>query len=315
MSRPVSHYFSPQAPPLDEAALYWTSARARGALLRFATGAGVFSKSGLDDGSRLLIETALDSPLEPVVEVQMNVDLEARLNAAVARVLAQLPQGAPYIEPKHVAPLLNIGQNAFTYHCRNCPQLRTWRGGSWRFFLDDPGHVEALKAVIKLVLWSGRKLPAELRLTHSAPPEPGAHLCDLGCGWGAIACFAAALSPGARVFGCDINERAVALARRNAHANGLDNAFFWCGDGLDAARDGFFDMILCNPPVRAGNEVIARLFDGARRCLKPDGTFWVVLRTAQGAKSWQKRLATQFGHCETAAIKGGYRILQCKMQD
>ena len=118
-----------------------------------------------------------------------------------------------------------------------------------------------------------------------------------------------------RVFGCDINPRAVALSRRNAHENGLDNAFFWCGDGLNAARDEFFDVIRCNPPVRAGNEVIARLFHGARRSLKPDGVLWGGVATAQGAKSWQKRLAAQFGHCETAAIKGGYRILQCKMQN
>ena len=210
MSRLVSHYFLPQASPQDEAALHWTIARVHGVELRCATGAGVFSKSGLDDGSRLLIETAL------------------------------------------------------------------------------PG---------------------------AAPLEPGARCCDLGCGWGAVACFAAALSPRARVFGCDINPRAVALACRNARENGLDNAFFWCGDGLGAARDEFFEVILCNPPVRAGNAVIARLFDGARRCLKPDGTLWVVLRTAQGAKSWQKRLAAQFGHCETAAIKGGYRILKCKVQN
>ena len=154
----------------------------------------------------------------------------------------------------------------------------------------------------------------ETALRHSSWPA-NARVADLGCGWGAISCFVAALAPQTLVFGCDINERAVALAHQNAQLNNLNNAFFWCGDGLDAAKSNFFDVIFCNPPVRAGNETIAQLFEGAQRCLKPDGELWVVLRTAQGAKSWQKRLKNQFGTCDTIEIKSGYRILKCKMQN
>jgi 16S rRNA (guanine1207-N2)-methyltransferase len=62
--------------------------------------------------------------------------------------------------------------------------------------------------------------------------------------------------------------------------------------------------------VRAGNQVIEKLFADAQRCLRPTGVLWVVLRTAQGAKSWRKKLETQFGQCETMAIEGGYRILK-----
>lgn len=210
MSRPTSHYFSPSA-PLKQTARF-LEATLNGLTLPFVSGDGVFSKSALDEGSRLMLEAAL-------------------------------------------RPSSN--------------------GTSW--------------------------------------PQK-AHLLDLGCGWGAVSCFAAALAPQTLVFGCDINERAVALAHQNARLNKLDNAFFWCGDGLSAARSEFFDVIFFNPPVRAGNETILRLFDDAQRCLKPEGELWVVLRTAQGAKSWQKRLKNQFGSCDTTEIKHGYRILQCKMQ-
>lgn len=111
---------------------------------------------------------------------------------------------------------------------------------------------------------------------------------------------------------CDINLRAVHLARVNLRQNQLDNARVWCGNGLSAIASQSFDTVLCNPPVRAGNAVIGRLFEDAHRCLERGGVLWVVLRTAQGAKSWQKRLAQQFGNCDTTAIKSGYRILRSR---
>lgn len=133
---------------------------------------------------------------------------------------------------------------------------------------------------------------------------------DLGCGWGALGCFCASFESQSRVWMCDINRRAVLLAHSNARENDLTNITAWRGDGAEAARADFFDVVLCNPPIRAGNAVIARLFDDAQRVLKSGGALWVVIRTAQGAKSWQRRLREQFGNCETIAIESGYRILK-----
>jgi 16S rRNA (guanine1207-N2)-methyltransferase len=120
----------------------------------------------------------------------------------------------------------------------------------------------------------------------------------------------ATLYPGARVFAIDVNARAVQLARHNLRLNGIEGASLWCGDGLSAAKSDFFDVIACNPPIRAGNVVIEKLFEDAHRGLKIGGELWVVIRTAQGAKSWEKRLAARFGSCETMAMKSGYRILK-----
>lgn len=138
----------------------------------------------------------------------------------------------------------------------------------------------------------------------------GATFADLGCGWGAVGAFVAAKFPGAQVLACDINPRAVQLCAHNFALNQLPNAHAWCGDGLSAVRPQLFDAVACNPPIRAGNTVIAKLFADAHAGLKSGGALWVVIRTAQGAKSWQKRLAQQFGACETLAIRGGYRILR-----
>ena len=140
----------------------------------------------------------------------------------------------------------------------------------------------------------------------------GVRLCDLGCGWGPVGCLLAKAFPDTSVFGCDINARAVFLARDNARRLLLPNAHFWCGDGLKSARPQLFDAILSNPPVRAGNAVIQSLFDDAFQTLQLNGQLWIVLRTAQGAKSWHKRLNAQFSNCRMIALQSGYRVLRCR---
>ena len=142
------------------------------------------------------------------------------------------------------------------------------------------------------------------------PTDFAGGIVDLGCGWGAIAAFAAARLPQSRVYAVDLNPRAAQLAAHNLHRNELTNAHVWSGDGLGATRAGSFDVVLCNPPVRAGNAVIGKLFEDARGALRDGGELWIVLRTAQGAKSWGKRLAASWGNCETVALDRGYRVLR-----
>ena len=148
-------------------------------------------------------------------------------------------------------------------------------------------------------------------LLESADLTGAKRIGDLGCGWGAVACFVAHEYSMSQVVACDINLRATQLAQLNLQTNKIENANVWCGDGLSSTRDNFFDAILFNPPIRAGNAVIQKLFDDAFRYLKIGGKLWIVLRTAQGAKSWAKKLETQFGNCETVLIVSGYRILKC----
>ena len=145
------------------------------------------------------------------------------------------------------------------------------------------------------------------RQSHATEPIP--NIGDLGCGYGAIGAFCAAQFPTSRVFSADINARAAQLCALNYAKNNLQNGFAWCGDGFSAVPDAFFGAILFNPPVRAGNATIAKLFGHCERTLRENGQLWVVLRTAQGAKSWAKKLEAQFGSCQTLQISAGYRVL------
>ncbi len=135
---------------------------------------------------------------------------------------------------------------------------------------------------------------------------------DLGCGWGAVGCVLARELPQAQIVMSDVNPRAVALARHNAKLNNLESTFCYCDDGFSAVVANTFGAILCNPPIRAGNEVMMRMFVNALRCLKVEGNLFAVIRTAQGAKSWQKRLKVLFDNCEMMEIKKGYRVLRCQ---
>ena len=157
---------------------------------------------------------------------------------------------------------------------------------------------------------AGSRVLLEIALPALQVLPSGAKLCDLGCGWGALGCFIAKRNENLWVTMCDINARAAWLANYNALQNELHNTRVWCGDGLRAVRDGTFDCIVSNPPIRAGNAALGVLFEDAHRSLKTGGEFWIVIRTAQGAKSWQKRLETLFGNCETIIIKNGYRVLK-----
>jgi 16S rRNA (guanine1207-N2)-methyltransferase len=161
----------------------------------------------------------------------------------------------------------------------------------------------------KSELDEGSKLLIETFIAHNTGAEQQ-HICDLGCGWGAIGCVLATLEPKCELLMCDVNAHAAALAALNARSLKLPNARAWCADTLSACRAACFDAVLCNPPVRAGNATIAQMFAQSRRCLRTGGSLWVVLRTAQGAKSWQKRLEAQFGLCDTLKIQKGFRILR-----
>lgn len=148
-----------------------------------------------------------------------------------------------------------------------------------------------------------------LLIKHLPLPVVGKAL-DLGCGYGPVGIVIAALSPEARVFLVDVNERAVALAQRNVADNGIRNADVRLGDGFAAVDDVRFDLIASNPPIRAGKSVIYAWVDEAYERLEPGGRFMLVARTSQGVKSLARKTAAVFGHVAEAGKGGGFRVIE-----
>lgn len=109
-----------------------------------------------------------------------------------------------------------------------------------------------------------------------------ASVLDVGCGYGPIGLAAAALVPEGHVTMVDINERAVQLAIENAERNGVKNVTIKQSDLFAEVKNERFDVILTNPPIRAGKETVHTIFELAYEHLKEGGALWVVIQKKQG---------------------------------
>lgn len=146
-------------------------------------------------------------------------------------------------------------------------------------------------------------------LLRSLPEQMTGRVLDLGCGWGAVGVSVGKAFPACEIVLCDVNSRALELSRQNAVANGVDVSVCQ-SDGLDQL-DGTFDYILTNPPIRAGKQVIYRLFAQSAARLRPQGELYLVIRKQQGAESALKYLKTVFDEAETVEKSGGFWVIRC----
>jgi 16S rRNA (guanine966-N2)-methyltransferase len=110
----------------------------------------------------------------------------------------------------------------------------------------------------------------------------GAAVLDLYCGSGAYALEALSRG-GARAVGVDSDSRAIAAARANAKAAGLDDrAGFVRRDalsfaGAEARRRGPFDIVFCDPPYNV-DAAAAGLLDRLAAAIAPDGVVVIEQR-------------------------------------
>lgn len=131
---------------------------------------------------------------------------------------------------------------------------------------------------------------------------------DLGCGYGPIGLAVAKLLPNATVYMSDVNERAVELGLKNARLNGITNIIIKSGEGFEPFPNQRYDLIITNPPIRAGKQIIYGMVDQAFDALNPGGRLVLVIRTKQGAKSMEAKMNSVFGNVTELEKGGGYRV-------
>ncbi|MBT2409707.1 methyltransferase [Streptomyces sp. ISL-12] len=144
------------------------------------------------------------------------------------------------------------------------------------------------------------------------PEDPAGKVVDLGCGNGVVGTAVALAGPGADVLFTDESFQAVASAEATYRASGArGNAEFRVGDGLAGVPVGSVDLVLNNPPFhshQATTDATAwRMFDGARRALRPGGELWVVGNRHLG---YHVKLRRLFGNSELVASDPKFVVLR-----
>ena len=135
-----------------------------------------------------------------------------------------------------------------------------------------------------------------------------AKVLDVGCGYGPIGLAAAKLAGRGHVTMIDVNARAVDLARENAELNQVSNVTILESDLFAALKDQKFDVVLTNPPIRAGKSIVHAIFEGAYERLESGGALWIVIQKKQGAPSAKAKLESLFAQVEEVTKDKGYRI-------
>ncbi|MGV9769713.1 class I SAM-dependent methyltransferase [Microbacterium sp. NPDC003461] len=195
------------------------------------------------------------------------------------------------------------------------------------YFSEAPASAEKLRRIrIPLAgrevevttaagVFSPERLDTGTKVLLDSTPEPpaGGDFLDLGCGWGPISLTLATLSPRARVWAVDVNERALDLVRRNAEELGLENIN--AVTPADVPSDVTFRTIRSNPPIRVGKSMLHELMETWIPRLAERSDAYLVVKRDLGSDSLQRWLAATFDDGFTVhrtATGKGYRVIKVR---
>ena len=108
----------------------------------------------------------------------------------------------------------------------------------------------------------------------------------------------------------DVNKRALHLCERNIKENKVS------GEQIESNIyenvTGTYDLVVTNPPIRAGKEVVKSILAGAKEHLNKDGDLWFVIHKDQGAKSMAKSLSDIY-NIEVVLKDKGFYVFRAKI--
>ena len=136
-------------------------------------------------------------------------------------------------------------------------------------------------------------------------------ILDVGCGYGFIGVVLCSFFSSSCLFS-DVNKRALHLCKRNIKENGIE------GNVVESSIydniDGTFDIVVTNPPIRAGKSVVYSILKGAKSHLNKGGRLWFVMRKDHGVKTAIKDLSDVY-EIEVMEKDKGFYIIRAKVID
>ncbi len=138
-------------------------------------------------------------------------------------------------------------------------------------------------------------------------------LLDIGCGYGTFGVCLKKVYPWLTVDMVDVNDRALTLCEKNIKENHLDDIHVYKSNAYENV-DKSFDLIISNPPIRAGKDVVHKILEEAYNHLNENGELWIVIQKKQGAPSTKAKMNDIFQNCEVVKKDKGYYILKSKKE-
>ena len=135
-------------------------------------------------------------------------------------------------------------------------------------------------------------------------------ILEVGCGYGVIPIILTRTVDKIESFDAvDVNKRALHLAEMNKKENFAPKVNFFLSNCYQNINKKY-DVIISNPPIRAGKNIVYEIVMNARNYLKEDGKLFIVINKDQGAKSLYKDLEKVY-KCELINKKKGFWIIKC----
>ena len=134
------------------------------------------------------------------------------------------------------------------------------------------------------------------------------NVLDVGCGYGFIGITVSKIM-NSKVDMIDVNKRAVHLSNLNIKNMNV-NAISFISD-IYSNIDKKYDVIISNPPIRAGKKVYMNIINNATNYLNDDGEFYFVMNKDHGAKNVIEKIKDVYDINVLDKDKGFFVIL-CK---
>ena len=96
----------------------------------------------------------------------------------------------------------------------------------------------------------------------------------------------------------DINTTTIGIASILADLAGIEVDIKRSDSLVDNEASHGVDLVVSNPPIRAGKEVVHEIISGSYDKLVTGGTLTIVIQKKQGAPSAQKKMEEIFGNAE-----------------
>lgn len=135
------------------------------------------------------------------------------------------------------------------------------------------------------------------------------NVLDVGCGYGTIGITLAKLNPSINVTMVDVNKRAILLTQKSICENKISNATV-LESNIYENINNLYDLVISNPPIRAGKQVVHDIILGAYNYLVDGGCMYCVIQKKQGAPSAIDALKKVYKCVDIIAKDKGYFIIK-----